>query len=79
MEKQIMVEFFKIIGIGIFKFCMYTLSILALYYAYLFAGFPSEESIMYGSFTVLATVFIYFGVDMAWHRAKINVKYRDNQ
>ena len=77
MEKDVTVEFVKIVATGLLKLCAYTLVVIAVSYGYLYFGVAEAEAFMYGSFTVLGVMFTYFSVDLAWYRAKRNVEYRE--
>lgn len=76
MDKEVFVEFTKGMAIGSVKMIAYVAAVVAVILGFNYVGFPPDESILIGTLSVVAAMFVYFSIDMAWHRAKSKVDFR---
>ena len=78
MEKDVMIEFAKLIGRGLlFVAALLAANASVTYVLAIITGVTFGEAWLPDSSIVLVVMMVWFAVDVAWHRAKLNVKFRN--
>lgn len=77
MDKEVTVEFARQMALGALKLSAYLAVIALASYIWALFGVAVDESIIYGATTVVAAMFVWFAVEMAWTRAKRKVDFRN--
>lgn len=76
MDKEIMIEFAKTMGWGLFKIGVYVAVLYAVAHGFTLAGATEAEAIMYAASSFLIILLTWFGVEAAYTGAKNRVEFK---
>lgn len=76
MDKEIMIEFAKTMGWGLFKIGVYVAVLYAVAHGFALAGATEPEAVIYAASAMLITLFTWFGVEAAYTGAKNRVEFK---